>query len=77
MIMSGYGWGDEGINIRLGNWLKKENTVLIMLYEKHVELVEQSFLLSTSFERYVESGKIILIGSWFSDTSLISIEKYL
>lgn len=75
MIMSGYGWGDEGINIRLGNWLDRNGTNLVILHENPESLQDRSFQLMVNMDNLVKSGKLILVKKWLSDTTLDMIQQ--
>jgi hypothetical protein len=71
IAMSGYGWGDRGINGRLMEWLHSpEDRSLVLMDQKMEDLV--SFSRSPLWHRYgplVEAGRIIPIKKWMQDVS--------
>ena len=75
MIMSGYGWGDEGINMRLNRWIDKDNSKLIILHQNPSQLQESSYSLSSIMDNYIKNGKIICINSWLSNVKYSDIES--
>lgn len=67
IVMSGYGWGDSGVNRRLKSWLaENEDRQLIVLHENTKQLRQYKPLLH-SFARLRESKKLILIRKWLCD----------
>jgi hypothetical protein len=50
MIMSGYGWNDAGINMRLFTWLRNEYNRIILLHENPEQIRDDS--KSTMFIKY-------------------------
>lgn len=77
MIMSGYGWGDEGINMRLDDWLYKKASTLILMHKHPTQLKENSYVLQSVMSNYVKNGKIILIEKWLSEVKYKEIEHFL
>ena len=78
MLMSGYGWSDIPINFQLQNWLARDAANrLILLHQSPEELADGSFELRHIYNKYKQSGQIIPIEKWLSDTELSDIEEYL
>jgi len=77
IIMSGYGWGDKGINMRLKNWLwKKRGRKILLLYER-LDSLQQSKALFFQFEKLIEKQMLIPIGKWFCDSKIADLASYL
>ncbi len=67
IVMSGYGWGDKGINIRLISWVfEKQGRQIILLHEKPDKLHPQRALLHT-FKWMVNERKLIPVRKWMCD----------
>lgn len=75
MIMSGYGMGDEGINMRIGYWLQNPKNSLIILHELPDKLIDNSYILSTSKDKYIKEGRLKFIHSWLSNTNFDELRK--
>ena len=70
MVMSGYGWGDLGINLRIETWLDQSTERrLILLHEKPSELIDRSLQIDQSHRYWIESGKLIMIEKWLCNVS--------
>lgn len=69
MIMSGYGWGDRGINLRIVDWLTAaDDRRLILLHANPDKLYERGTTFSLHRQRWLEQGKLIEIPKWLQDT---------
>ena len=67
IVMSGYGWGDKGINIRLKSWVfEKEGREIILLHKTPNKLTPRR-ALQHSFRPMVKEKKLILIRKWMCD----------
>lgn len=75
MIMSGYGMGDEGINMRIGYWLQNPKNSLIILHKYPDDLIENSYILKTSKDKYLKEGRLKFISEWLSDTNFAKLKK--
>jgi len=75
MIMSGYGMGDEGINMRIGYWLENPKNSLIILHKDPNSLIEKSYILRTSKDRYLKEGRLKFITDWLSETKYSELIK--
>jgi hypothetical protein len=70
MIMSGYGWGDEAINIRLMTWLdKKKENKLILLHENPEMLMQRELIFDRDYSNWVKYGKLKPILKWLQHTN--------
>ncbi len=65
MVMSGYGWGDTGINFRLVNWLdnSRQNTILL-LHKEPDSLAGNSLQLAESYSGFVKRKQILPGNRW-------------
>lgn len=71
IVMSGYGWGDKGINVRLIDWLlDSEKRRLFLLNERPEEFVEKQTALTHRRNWLKEQGRLIEIRKWMSDTTV-------
>jgi len=80
LISSGYGWGDNGINSRVLEWLdaRSKNRLVIL----HNEAESHDILRNKLFWRfrwsdYPKEGKIIHIQRWLGQCSFQCIEGFL
>ena len=70
MIMSGYGWGDIGINLRIESWLDHSPKRRLYLFHREPEsLLNRSPELDRSYRHWVDTGKLILVRQWLGDMS--------
>jgi len=77
IIMSGYGWGDKGINMRLKNWLwGKRGRQILLLYE-NLESLRNSKALYFQFEKLLEKEMLIPVSKWFCDSKAADLAPYL
>lgn len=76
MTMSGYGWGDVGINFRLINWLERggRNRIFI-LHRKPEQLEERSLQLAEAYRAFVQKKRILTNRKWLSETSLSELSR--
>lgn len=74
--MSGYGWGDKGINMRLKNWLWGKRGRKVLLLHEALESLRQSKALFFQFEKLIEKQMLIPRGKWFCDSKLEDIVHY-
>lgn len=71
MIMSGYGWGDTGINFQLEKWLDQRRfATLILLHRNPDDLLDKSLILSTGFEWWVKARRVVPIRKWLSEVAI-------
>ncbi|MBI2355000.1 MAG: SIR2 family protein [Deltaproteobacteria bacterium] len=77
LICSGYGWGDNGINIRIDQWLcNSEKNRLLILHDETGENLETKRFWSHRWSDYL-NRKVFHIPRWLSKCSLQDIERYL
>src|SRR5882724_448353 len=77
IVMSGYGWGDKGINMRLKNWLwEKRGRRILLLYED-LESLRSSKALFFQFEDLLGKEMLIPTGKWFCDSQVTDLMPYL
>lgn len=78
MIMSGYGWNDQGINAKIEHWLSKTENRLVLLHQNPKAMLDNSDSMSYScYEGYVTRGKIIPIHKWLKETDWNSVKYQL
>ena len=76
MVMSGYGWGDTAINLRLENWVDyNRNNRVILLHENPKELMNRSLQLDQSYNGLVRVGQLIPVPQWLCNTSLSDLPR--
>ena len=76
VVMSGYGWGDKGINMRLKNWIwGKRGRKILLLYE-NLESLRRSKALFFQFEKLLEKQMFVPIGKWFCDSTIADFDPY-
>ncbi|MEX0778109.1 MAG: SIR2 family protein [Balneolales bacterium] len=78
LVVSGYGWNDVQITLKLFDWLDSEDDrKIIIVHADPVNMANSSrHLPYNRFQPYVQRGKIILIKKWFQDITLEDIIKY-
>ena len=77
MVMSGYGWGDTAINVRLDTWLDQcRRNTLILLHRNPDELIERSLIMASAYDYWTRSGQLIPIRKWLCESSLSDIEDH-
>lgn len=76
LICCGYGWGDGGINRRIGEWFVKDDHRLVILHEGRLD----ERLRATSFGRdlkaHQRTKKIIVIKKWLDRCNIGDLEPY-
>lgn len=77
LVMSGYGWSDRGINMRLKNWLWGSRERRIILLHQDPESLHASKGLWASFDDFVKSEKLVLIRKWFCNASMDDLRAVL
>ena len=77
IIMSGYGWGDKGINMRLKNWLWAKSCRKILLLYEGLESLQHSKALFFQFDKLLEKQMLIPIGKWLRDSRRADVLQYL
>lgn len=71
MVMSGYGWGDTAINLRLENWVDyNKNNRIILLHINPEKLRNRSLQLDQSYNGLVRVGQLIPVLQYLCNTSL-------
>jgi hypothetical protein len=71
IAMSGYGWNDKGINIRLIEWLHSSGQRrLCVMHENPKALKQSDSPLWHRFDELVNQGRIVPIPKWMQNTNL-------
>ena len=76
IVMSGYGWGDQGISRRLKVWASKQDRRIVLLHEEP-ENLQAARPLQHSFDRLVKDRRLILIRKWMKDVGIDEIQAAL
>lgn len=78
VAMSGYGWNDKGINIRLMEWLHSTNpTRMCLMYRRPESLKDSDSPLRHRYDDLVQRGRIRPMGKWMQETDLNEIRTSL
>jgi hypothetical protein len=79
IIISGYGFGDKGINIRLTHWLWRSNAKkMIIIHPNKADLIKNSrgsFKINILSDRFIHD-KVVLIEKKFEDVDIDELKKY-
>lgn len=76
MIVSGYGWRDQGITNQIDRWLDSDtNRAIALLHQRPEELGENSSILAMGYDSLRQSGQLIPIRKWMCDTTLAELAK--
>jgi hypothetical protein len=77
IIMSGYGWSDEGINDLLLSWLAKdkENRIIMLYNEKQSS--DWKTNMSFRYEQLMERNQLVTTNKWLCETTLEDIRIFL
>ncbi len=78
VIMSGYGWGDTGVNMKFDYWLDYniENR-LVLLHQSPETLLDRSLLLASGHDSWTKKGQLISIRKWLSCTTMDELQAVL
>ena len=75
IVMSGYGWGDRGINTRLIDWLSgQKERRLFLLHERPEEFVEKQTSLTIRRDHLKQQGQLIEVRKWMQNVTLAELE---
>lgn len=81
VVVSGFGWGDQGITNRVVNWLERdEHNRLLLLHEGVDSLDSWTNALEhigSSFREQREAGRFLVHNAWMSDTAYSDIAALL
>lgn len=77
IVMSGYGWGDQGISRRLKVWAFGKAARRMVFLHEEPETLQAARPLQHSFERLEKSGKLVLIRKWMKDVGIDEIQAAL
>ncbi|MDA8632421.1 SIR2 family protein [Verrucomicrobiales bacterium] len=74
IVMSGYGWGDSGINVRIVDWFFANNSnQLFLLHEQPESFIEKQTALTHRRDRLKNRSQLIEIRKWMENTSLADL----
>jgi hypothetical protein len=78
IVMSGYGWGDRGVNVRLVDWLFASPAHrLIVLHENPDEFLTRLTPLTFRREWLVQQSRLVEIRKWLKDVTLGELDAVL
>ena len=79
LIISGYGWSDKAINLKIFDWLgkKSDNKVVIIHAEPENMIRNARYLNSRQVKMWQKEGQILFIEKWFEDVAVEDVEPYL
>lgn len=79
LIVSGYGFGDKGINNRIWYWLdSRDDTKMVVLHkEKDVLMKDARASLTIQSQRLKSRSKLIFVDKWMCDCSVADVEAVL
>jgi hypothetical protein len=77
IAMSGYGWGDRGINGRLIEWVhSKQNRRLVVMHKNFDQFVlDSKGSLLFNHESLMQAGRIMPIQKWMQNVRLEELEE--
>jgi len=79
LFISGYGWGDHGINVRIAYWLaaSKNNKIVIFHKNGEADISGKKFWGNWRWtEFHDKSDQVTVIPKWLCECSLDDIQKY-
>jgi hypothetical protein len=78
LFVSGYGWFDKGINIRIHQWLRdKSQNKLVILHKRGADRLRQTRFWYWNWERYEHAGKVTVVPEWLSECSVDDLARYI
>lgn len=78
VVMSGYGWGDTGINLRLAAWLDaRPANRLVLLHRDPGALRNRSPQINEALDAWMAADRVVPIAKWMSDVSLADLRPFL
>jgi hypothetical protein len=67
ILMSGYGWNDDGINLRLITWLDSSINNKIILLAKDFHKEKKEYFPWWRINEFIKNKQICVIDKWFED----------
>lgn len=77
LVVSGYSFGDKGINNRLWEWMADDRgRRLVVVHENHDALVREARgMVKKNWESWKEAGKLICVPKWFEAVTWAEIKE--
>ena len=77
VVMSGYGWGDSGINERLCDWLGRDRSHRIVLLSKDCpnRMLAKSHVIRIQWEDLIRHRQLVVMRKWLENTTWAEIKK--
>lgn len=77
LVVSGYGFGDKGVNNRLWEWMSAGvDKRLVVIHLDHDALVREARgMVRQNWEQWEQAGKLICIPKWFEATTWAEIKE--
>jgi len=79
LVISGYGFGDKGINTRIAEWIYSSPDRKIILIHKNPEELRASArgAISNKWGDWIKQNKLIILKKWIEETSWDEIRERL
>lgn len=77
LVVSGYSFGDKGVNNRLGEWMSVgSERRLVVIHGDHDALVRESRgMVQKNWESWKKAGKLVCIPKWFEAVTWAEIKE--
>jgi len=79
LIISGYGFGDVGINTKIIEWYyKNSKTKIILIHKNSDELKEKARgAISNKWDNWIHEGRLLILNKWFEEVTFDELHKLL
>ena len=76
LICCGYGWGDAGINRRIGEWFATHDHRLVILHKGPPDTLLRDTSFGCHLEDHQRTKKIVVIKKWLDQCTVDDLEPY-
>ncbi|MDA3813374.1 MAG: hypothetical protein PF570_03885, partial [Candidatus Cloacimonetes bacterium] len=79
LIISGYGFGDVGINTKIIEWYYKNSKTKIILIHKNSDGLKEKArgAISNKWINWIQEGRLLIINKWFEEVTFDELHKLL
>lgn len=79
LLISGYGFGDKGINTKIIEWYYGNSNNKIILVHKHPDDLTNSArgAIRNKWDRWIEEGRLKIINKWFEEMTLNDVIDFI
>ena len=79
LLISGYGFGDVGINTKIIEWYYNDSqNKIILIHKNHDKLKEKARgAISNKWDNWIQEKRLIIINKWFEEVTFEEISKLL